>query len=229
MSITSPDGVPLEQALAERNGWSLGFAERVADEYCGFLYMLATAGFEVTPSELVDRAWHLHLEWPHYEEVLCRKIVGRRLEHRPGTGEPGEDERFQRQYLATLVRYEEAFGRPPPADIWPCPDPEAEAEEDERQRLQWLSWRVALAAFLAALPAALLGATMIAVLLLAGAFVFLLLGMAETADARRRRKLRLEGDADAGCGGGGEGCASCGGSCGGASCGASCGGGCGGD
>lgn len=223
MRIVSPDGIPFEDALAKENGWSSGFAHRVADEYCGFLYLAATAGFEVTPSELVDRAWHLHLTWPHYDEVLCRQLIGRPIEHRPGIGEPGEEERYRGQYLATLALYEEAFGRPPAADIWPCPDPEAEAEEDRRRHGRALSWRVAFAALAAAVPAAVLGAKVILVVLLGGALIFFLLGFPfESLDARRRRDGGCGGG---GSGGGGDGCASCGGSCGGGGCGGGCGGG----
>lgn len=108
-----------EEALADRQGWTVGYAERVTDEYRRFLYLAATAGSEVTPSRAVDEAWHLHLTCSHYREILCGRILGRPLEHRPATGEPAEEERHHRQYESTVALYERAFLSPPPSDIWP--------------------------------------------------------------------------------------------------------------
>lgn len=181
--IESPDGEPFEEALARENGWTLGFAERVADEYSGFLYLATTAGFEVTPSECVDRAWHLHLTWPHYRDVLCGEIIGRPLEHRPGTGEPGEDERYRVQYEQTFALYQKVFAKAPPGDIWPRPDPESAAPKAERKRARWLSWRAALICLVVALPAAAF-AKILAVVLLGGALIFFLLGLPFESSAR---------------------------------------------
>ncbi|MEJ7660653.1 MAG: hypothetical protein WKG07_14075 [Hymenobacter sp.] len=47
--------------LARDNGWSLAFARRVVLEYKKFVYLAATCGHPVTPSDEVDQAWHLHL------------------------------------------------------------------------------------------------------------------------------------------------------------------------
>ncbi len=233
MQIEEPGtGRRFEEALAQQQGWSLAFAERVADEYCGFLYLAATAGSEVTPSETVDKAWHLHLEWPHYREILCGEILGRPLDHRPGTGEPDEEERYRRQYEETLALYEQVFGKRPPADIWPHPiadEEEAEDELDASEQGQALGRRIAFGSFAGGAAAITFGAPMIGIVLIGAALVAFLLAQPSTASTR---------DFDSGgggCGGGGDGgdggssndCASCSGaSCGGGSCG---GGGCGGD
>jgi hypothetical protein len=42
------------QRLARDNGWSVAFAQRVALEYKKFLYLAATCGHPVTPSDEVD-------------------------------------------------------------------------------------------------------------------------------------------------------------------------------
>lgn len=47
--------------LARENGWTIGRAGRVVDEYRRFVLLALTAGHAVTPSEDVDQAWHLHL------------------------------------------------------------------------------------------------------------------------------------------------------------------------
>ncbi len=216
-----------EEVLAERQGWPIAFAERVTDEYCGFLYLAATAGFEVTPSKAVDEAWHLHLALPHYRDVLCERILGRPLEHRPATGEPEDEERCRVQYEETLALYERVFAKPPPADIWPGPG----SREEEASPAGWeqgrrASRRLAFLSLIGSVAALPFGAPLVAVGLLGSALVFYLLSQPTIASAKG-------GSAGCGgsCGGGsassGDDCGgSCGASCGGGSCG---GGGCGGD
>ena len=173
MRIEAPDGSRFEEALARENGWSVAFAERVADEYCGFLYLAATAGFEVTPSQTVDQAWHLHLSWPHYREILCGRIVGRPIEHRPATGEPEDEARCLRQYEETLALYERVFGKPPPADIWPDPRSDEEAEDEDlaarRRRGRRLGFQVAGGSALVAAAAQSLGSPVVALVFGGGA------------------------------------------------------------
>lgn len=225
MQIEEPGtGRRFEEVLAERNDWPLPLAERVADEYCGFLYLAATAGFEVTPSEAVDQAWHLHLEWPHYRDVLCGEILGRPLEHRPGTGEPEEELRYRRQYEETLALYERTFDKTPPSDIWPRPAAfDEEAEEEQWFSRQRLGRRKLVVAATAAMVA---GAAMIGVpppigLLLACLIAGILLSLILPGLGPSSRKR------NAGCGGFGG--SFDGDGDGGGSCGAACGGGCGGD
>ena len=217
MRIDLPDGARFEDTLARENGWTRAFAERVADEYCGFLYLAATAGFEVTPSQSVDQAWHLHLASPHYREILCREILGRPLEHRPGTGTPEDEARCRRQYEETLGLYESVFGKPAPDDIWPRPVAAEEPEPARPRDGHRLGYQIAAAALALAgatqasgLPAIVLG--------LAGtALIFPLVIRALQLEGARSRN-RASGD----CGGGG-------GDPGDGGCGASCGGGCGGE
>jgi hypothetical protein len=112
--------------LARENGWSLAYAARVFEEYRRFLFLTITAGTEVTPSDAVDQAWHLHLTYTRdYWERLCPEVLGAPLHHGPTKGGRSEGERFFEQYALTLRVYEAAFG-PAPADIWP----------DARRRLQ---------------------------------------------------------------------------------------------
>lgn len=109
--------------LAEENGWSRGFAAKVEAEYRRFLYLAATGQADVTPSDAVDQAWHLHLSYTrHYWDELCGRILGKPLHHGPSAGGPVERQRYRAQYEATLARYEATFGAPPPADVWPDAD-----------------------------------------------------------------------------------------------------------
>ncbi|MFM9853066.1 MAG: glycine-rich domain-containing protein [Sphingomonadaceae bacterium] len=106
--------------LARENGWSAAYAERVMTEYKRFCFLAATAGHQVTPSDAVDQAWHLHLTYTRdYWERFCPEVLGRALHHGPTAGGAGEEHRFFDQYAQTLASYETAFGDTAPADLWP--------------------------------------------------------------------------------------------------------------
>lgn len=106
--------------LARENRWSLAQAERVIGEYRRFCYLAMTAGHDVTPSDAVDQAWHLHLTYSRdYWQVFCPEVLRAELHHGPTRGGPADRERFYRQYADTLAAYEAAFGAAPPADLWP--------------------------------------------------------------------------------------------------------------
>jgi hypothetical protein len=107
--------------LARENRWDMAYAERVIGEYRRFCYLASTAGREVTPSDAVDQAWHLHLTYSRdYWQVFCPQVLRAELHHGPTEGGPAERTRFYRQYSETLAAYENAFGSAPPADIWPA-------------------------------------------------------------------------------------------------------------
>lgn len=105
--------------LARENLWSREFAERVIDEYKRFCFLAVIAGHEVTPSDAVDQAWHLHLSYSRdYWERFCPEVLGMPLHHGPTAGGGAERDRYFEQYASTLKSYEAVFG-PPPEDIWP--------------------------------------------------------------------------------------------------------------
>lgn len=118
-----PDDAALTFAarLARENRWSLIQANRVIVEYKRFCYLAITAGYEATPSDAVDQAWHLHLTYTRdYWQVFCPHVLEADLHHGPTKGGPVERDRFYHQYAATLAAYEAAFGAAPPPDIWPA-------------------------------------------------------------------------------------------------------------
>jgi hypothetical protein len=116
------DTLTFTQRLARENGWSVGFARRVVEEYRRFLYLALRAGHPVTPSDEVDQAWHLHLVYSRsYWDELCAQVLQHRLHHGPTRGGPAEDDRFLEAYEATRASYQRCFGTPPPADLWPEP------------------------------------------------------------------------------------------------------------
>lgn len=112
--------LPFSLRLARDNGWSQGFARRVAQEYKRFLYLCCEAGHPVTPSDEVDQAWHLHLcSTRAYWEDLCRETLGRAVHHGPTRGGSVEGAKFGDWYARTLASYRAHFGADPPRDIWP--------------------------------------------------------------------------------------------------------------
>ena len=105
--------------LARDNGWTLEFAARVLREYRKFAYLAARAGHEVTPSDEVDQAWHLHLTYTRHYWGPFVEALGNPLHHGPTQGGKSERQRYADNYERTLSSYKAAFGHAPPADIWP--------------------------------------------------------------------------------------------------------------
>jgi hypothetical protein len=122
---TLPIGEPgsvlsFEARLARENGWSQTYAQRVMEQYKCFIYLIATSGEELTPSDAVDQAWHLHLAYTRsYWDGMCQQVLGFELHHQPTQGGDSQLAHFTHTYTRTLELYLEVFGQQPPADIWP--------------------------------------------------------------------------------------------------------------
>lgn len=109
---------PFSVKLALGEGWSVAFTARVIEEYRRFLYLTQVSDRQVTPSQIVDAAWHMHLTFTRdYWEDLCPNVIGKAVHHQPCAGEE-EMPRYRNQYAATKALYEAEFGMEPPADIW---------------------------------------------------------------------------------------------------------------
>ena len=121
LEIGPTDGsLTFGQRLARENGWTSEFADKVVSEYRRFLFLAATSNREVTPSDQIDQAWHLHLTYtkPYWKE-FCQGILGFDLHHNPTKGGAAEQHRYMDQYRRTLWLYEDVYGEKPPADVWP--------------------------------------------------------------------------------------------------------------
>ncbi len=105
--------------LARDNGWSLEFANRIIDEYKKFAYLAVATDHEVTPSDEVDQAWHLHLTYTRHYWGEFTEILGEPLHHGPTQGTGSDKLRFDDNYTNTKASYQKEFGHPPPDDIWP--------------------------------------------------------------------------------------------------------------
>ena len=61
------------------------------EDYRRFCYLAVAAGHEVTPSDAVDQAWHLHLIYScDYWEKSCPLVLRADLHHGPTSGDPVE-------------------------------------------------------------------------------------------------------------------------------------------
>ena len=108
------------ERLAKENGWSASFTARVIVEYRRFLFLAVKSEHPVTPSTVVDEAWHLHLLYTEsYWEDLCGGILKQPLHHGPTQGGEAEERKFKDWYRKTLSSYERIFRVAPPEDIWP--------------------------------------------------------------------------------------------------------------
>lgn len=107
--------------LAHDRRWSVGYAERVIDEYRRFAYLTGVAGHVVVPSDDVDQAWHQHLlDTKEYWDTFCPNVLRRSLHHQPNRDRTTDAHRDL--YGRTLRSYADAFGAAPPDDIWPRPE-----------------------------------------------------------------------------------------------------------
>ena len=118
------DPLGFASRLADDQGWTLGYALAVTQEYRRFLVLTQVAGQAVSPSPDVDEAWHLHLTRTAHYDAFCRAAFGRFLHHAPAR--VGEGGRHRDLYRATLAAYRRAFGFSPPPVVWPLPDSAAE-------------------------------------------------------------------------------------------------------
>jgi len=118
--------------LARENGWTKAFAKGAFAEYKKFVYLAATGPHEVTPSNVVDQVWHLHLTFTRsYWEELCGRVLERPLHHGPTKGGRSERRRFREQYEATLALYRREFDCEPPPAYWPDADARFDGVTDQ--------------------------------------------------------------------------------------------------
>lgn len=159
--IDGPERGPLPFAarLAQENGWTRAHAERVIREYKRFMYLCATHGRPVCPSQAVDEAWHAHLTYTRsYWERFCGGVLGREIHHDPTRGGSAEDAKHWLMYEDTLAAYQRAFNEAPPGDIWlpphrrfagVTPPSGSAAAKAGQSRLQWTYGLILAAPFVA--------------------------------------------------------------------------------
>lgn len=106
--------------LASENGWTANFASKALLEYKKFIYLAATAGEMVSPSEIVDVVWHQHLIFTKSYAELCA-IAGKNIQHIPSTHSKEDNVRLRQARVRTRQLYNDAFGEQP-KEIWDYDD-----------------------------------------------------------------------------------------------------------
>lgn len=109
---------PFSVKLARAEGWDAGLTARVIEEYRKFLYLTQVSHTQVTPSEAVDAAWHMHMTYTRtYWDALCGEVLGKPLHHEPCAGDE-EMPRYRDQFHETRLLYASEFEQEPPREIW---------------------------------------------------------------------------------------------------------------
>lgn len=123
-SLDEPNAIfPFSKRLGKENQWTAKYTYRVIEEYKKFAFLAVVAGHPVSPSEQVDKVWHLHLIYTqNYWNNFCTKILEFPFHHQPSYGGKQENNKFHDWYHKTLDSYKIFFDNDPPVDIWPPPN-----------------------------------------------------------------------------------------------------------
>ncbi|SMP04361.1 glycine-rich domain-containing protein [Chryseobacterium profundimaris] len=110
---------PFSKKLAKGENWTSSFTEKAIEEYKKFVYLCCTLPDGASPSEIVDKVWHMHLIYTqNYWEEFCPHILQKKLHHHPSQGCPPENGKHKNWFNETLKSYREIFQQEPPEEIW---------------------------------------------------------------------------------------------------------------
>ncbi|MBB4806901.1 hypothetical protein HNP38_002197 [Chryseobacterium defluvii] len=232
-SIDKPDAAfPFSRKLAKEENWTLDFTKKAIEEYKKFVYLCCILPNGASPSETVDKVWHMHLIYTqNYWEEFCPDILKRKLHHHPSSGGPKEKLKHEDWFADTLKNYREIFQQEAPEEIWNQRN-EKSVRRNNRRRILGIFFMIFIL-FIANSCSDREGFSnmMCAVAVISGGvFFFGLIGaLSEDSgvSSYHKKDRNNEDGSGGGCGGAGGGS---GGSCSGGGCGGGCGGcgGCGG-
>lgn len=119
-SLDHPNAAfPFSKKLAKEENWTSSFTEKTIEEYKKFVYLCCTLPNGASPSEIIDKVWHMHLIYTqNYWEEFCPDILQKKLHHHPSPGGPAENEKHRSWFEETLKSYREIFEQEPPEEIW---------------------------------------------------------------------------------------------------------------
>lgn len=119
-SLDAPNvDFPFSKKLAKEENWTVDFTKKAIEEYKKFVYLCCVLPNGASPSEIVDKVWHMHLIYTqNYWEEFCPDILKRKLHHYPSKGGFTEKDKHQNWFLDTLKNYKEIFNQDAPEDIW---------------------------------------------------------------------------------------------------------------
>src|SRR4051812_26985521 len=83
--------LPFSHRLARETGWSLAFSKAAIADYKRFIYLICVADRMLTPSDVIDEVWHLHLIYTQdYWDRFCAETLKRKIHHGPTQGGQAE-------------------------------------------------------------------------------------------------------------------------------------------
>lgn len=128
---------PFSKKLAKEENWTEGFTAKAIEEYKKFVYLCCTLPNGASPSEVVDKVWHMHLIYTqNYWEEFCPNVLQQKLHHYPSKGGKNENVKHQSWFNETLKHYENIFGEKAPEDIWINQN-----KELKRNKFSWRSFK----------------------------------------------------------------------------------------
>lgn len=104
----------LTPRVAKEHGHSEELAAKLVKEAKRMLYLSASEGVVVSPSEVVDHAWHEMMLFTRYYQQYA-DFIGKFIHHDPTPGPPDGGN----TYRNTKAKYEEVFGEKPDPECWP--------------------------------------------------------------------------------------------------------------
>lgn len=224
-SIDTPNvDFPFSKKLAKEENWTENFTRKAIEEYKKFIFLCCTLPKGASPSEIVDKVWHLHLTYTqNYWEEFCPNVLQQKLHHHPSTGGSNEKIKHKNWFDDTLKNYQETFQQEPPEDIW--------KPFEKKINKNWIKRFKLL--FILVIPLLLIScsentmdtfATLFFSALFLGVFFLIRLIVLAANESSRKNDRNDDGSSSgSSCSGGSSCSSSCGSSCGGGGC-----GGCGG-
>lgn len=140
--------VSFAQRLANEHRWTLGYANRVIREYKRFIILCCVSDRQLTPSEIVDEAWHLHLTYTDSYWNRLVRLLPKQIHHHPTTGSSADTERFKVQFRDTIDLYKLIFSESPPRDIWNIRLSQAVAKRSPRPEVGFFTALAIICGFL---------------------------------------------------------------------------------
>jgi len=83
-------------------------------EVLRFMQLTATTGERLTPSHIVDLAWHEFILFTKYYAAFCDTHFGHFIHHHPG----GKEEENRLCFKKTHYHYQKSFSTAPEARFW---------------------------------------------------------------------------------------------------------------
>ena len=109
--------------LQKEEKWEESFAIQAISEYKKFMYLCVTQPNGASPSEVVDKVWHLHLTYTdNYWNQFCKKVLSKEIHHFPNKGGSTENLRHVNWYKDTIVSYVKEFQEIPSKSFWVIPE-----------------------------------------------------------------------------------------------------------